>query len=89
MEQNLNSININIYIYIYIYLFIYMRIVMCKIVRPQNLCDKILECQNKKKIKKINFFDLIQIIDYNFWIYFYSKKKKKDMLYIKSKQFDL
>ena len=29
-----------------------MRIVMCKIVRPQNLCDKILECQNKKKIKK-------------------------------------
>ena len=28
-----------------------MRIVMCKIVRPQNLCDKILECQNKKKKK--------------------------------------
>ena len=33
-----------------------MRIVMYKIVRPQNLCDKILECQKKKKI---NFFDLI------------------------------
>ena len=26
-----------------------MRIVMYKIVRPQNLCDKILECQKKKK----------------------------------------
>ena len=62
-----------------------MRIVMCKIVRPQNLCDKILEFQKKKKI---NFFDLIYIIDYNFWICFYSQKKKMDMLYIKSKQFD-
>ena len=30
-----------------------MRIVMCKIVRPQNLCDKILECQNKKIKKKL------------------------------------
>ena len=30
-----------------------MRIVMCKIVRPQNLCDKILECQNKIKKKKL------------------------------------